>query len=359
MNFAVIMAGGNGTRFWPKSRQNFPKQFLSVTTQKSMISETLERIRGIVKPEHIYAVINAKHVAAITKAQTVLRNKNIIIEPTGRNTAACLGLAALFVRKADKRGDGVVIALPADHLITKQKKFHTVINKAIKTARTDDCIVTLGIKPTYPETGYGYIQIKQTHKTDNKNTIFDVQRFTEKPSLPVAKRYCRSENFFWNSGMFVFKHETLLTAMRQHMPRLYDALCVLEPHIGTRNQQCAIADTYAKIDSISIDYGILEKYYKVKMSIADIGWNDIGSWRVLSDVLKTDTQRNVSQGNVILCDSRNNVITTNKQMVACLGMDDAVIVVTDDAVLVTKKERSQDIGMILTELKKQGMEHYL
>jgi mannose-1-phosphate guanylyltransferase len=358
MNFAVIMAGGKGTRFWPKSRRLLPKQFLNIHSGQPMIEDTLRRVRPLVNKKNILIVTNKDQVAALKALRLRLQPSNIIAEPVGRNTAPCLGLAALCVRKRSKKQDAVMIALPADHLITQEKRFTALLAKAVRVAQKDDCIVTLGIKPAYPETGYGYIELCK--KVSNKGSaVHNVKRFVEKPTIKKAREYVRTGRFCWNAGILVCRASVLLKAIATHMPQLNKGLLTIDKDLGTSKETRTIARVFKALKSESIDYGVMEEYSKVKLLVADVGWNDLGSWRVLADIARKDGQGNAAHGKALFVDARNNYVSTERQLVALLGVDDLVVVATDDALLIVKKDKSQDVKKVTKGLARPGLRSYL
>ncbi len=358
MNFAVIMAGGKGTRFWPKSRTLKPKQFLAINSAHPMIADTVRRIRPLVALKNVLVVTNKDQVAALKSLNLPLRKANIIAEPVGRNTAPCLGLAALIALHRSKGKDAIIIALPADQIITKEKTFKNVLTKAVRVAASDDSIVTLGIQPAYPETGYGYIELCK--KVSKKGlAVHNVRRFVEKPSLTKARSYVRTGRFCWNAGIFVFRASVMLRAIKRYMPDLAKGLARIAPTVGTRREAAMIASVYRGLKSQSIDYGVMEKFPNGKLIVADVGWNDLGSWRVVADLAKKDPQGNAHHGKALFVDAHHNFVSSERQLVTLLGVDGLVVVATDDALLIVKKERSQDVKYITERLRQAGLQAYL
>ena len=351
MNYAVIMAGGSGTRFWPLSRRKFPKQCLPMYTDKALIADTAIRISPLFPQKNIFVITGAEHAGAVKNAcRGAVPGKNIIAEPCGRNTAPCLGLASVYLQKNAGNDDALLVALPADHVVTKPAAFRATLKRALRVARTGDGIVTFGIAPSYPETGYGYIEVS---KKMNGNSVCRVRRFVEKPDQRTAQRYCRSGRFFWNSGIFVFKASVMLAAIEAHMPGLYRELCRFAPAIGTKREQQALRRLYRTISSQSIDYGVMEHYHSVQLVPADIGWNDVGSWRALHDLLKDKKQTTVVKGNARCIRVKNSfVYNTDRRFIGLVGVEDLIVVAAGDAILVVHRDQAQAVKTLVDMLGK-------
>ncbi len=355
--YAVIMAGGKGTRFWPRSRQKRPKQLLNIVGRRSMLQQTVARISSLLPLENIIVMAGEDHGEGVRSQLKELPDENIILEPVGRNTAACIGLAALLVQHRDS--SAVMVVLPADHLITDENLFLSTLRTAAAMARQQPALVTLGIRPTSPETGYGYIEAGDQVDTMQKHSFYRVTSFHEKPDLEQAKEYLEKGNFFWNSGMFVWQAETILEALRSHLPGLYTDLHKLKPFLGTDKLDREITRVYPDLESISIDYGVMEKASNVLMIPADFGWNDLGSWASMTEIWPKDHEHNVYQGEIMALDSRRNVVFGRQKLCVLLGVDDLIVVDTEDALLVCPVSRAQDIGKILDVMRQRGMEQYL
>jgi mannose-1-phosphate guanylyltransferase len=339
--FAVIMAGGSGTRFWPASRQDLPKQFLKITSDRTMLEETVRRVEHFASPDRIYAVVGRAHtdITGRLLAGTAVR---ILAEPVGRNTAACVGLAALHIKGLSL--DEPIVVLPADHFIADLEKFAGTIRAAAEVARAG-AIVTLGIAPTRPETGYGYIQVAENE--DRSHAYFEVERFVEKPNYETALRYLSSGNFLWNSGIFIFTARAILTELEVCLPELYRGLKEIEEVIASPDYDSIVERVYAKLPSISIDYGVMEKTGRpIYVFKADFGWSDVGSWQALYELRNDEYD---GEGNLLLGESaivgakRNLVYSSTGRRIALLGVEGLVVVDTPDALLVGDLSRSQDV----------------
>jgi mannose-1-phosphate guanylyltransferase len=357
MIFAVIMAGGSGTRFWPLSRSRIPKQLLNLTGDNTLIQKTINRISPIVKNKNIFIVTANSHVKKLREQIHDIPPKNIINEPFGRNTAPCIGLASIFIKKIDRRG--VMVVLPADHIIKDEDAFRDIISAGVKVADERDCLVTLGIKPSYPETGYGYIHAGEEFDKISGVRIFKVKRFIEKPDIDHAKRYIAGGDYFWNSGVFIWRVETILRMIKRFLPDLYDGLMYIEKAIGTKKERSAIRNIYSRIAAISIDHGIMEKAPDVAVIPCNTGWSDVGTWRALYDILDKDDFNNAVVGKYAGIDTKECVIHSPEKLVAAIGIKDLIIIASKDAVLICPKERAQDVKNIVELLKVKGLKRYL
>lgn len=355
--YAVIMAGGKGTRFWPRSRQKRPKQLLNIVGRRSMLQQTVARITSLLPPENIIVVAGENHGEEVHNQLAELPKENIILEPVGRNTAACIGLAALLVQQRDSAA--VMAVLPADHLITDEELYLATLRAAVARARLQPALITLGIRATTAETGYGYIEAGEQVDTVQNHNFYKVISFHEKPDRERAEQYLEQGNFFWNSGMFVWQAEAILEAMRSHLPGLYSDLQKLKSFLDTGDSEDGISRIYPDLESISIDYGVMEKADNVLMVPADFGWNDLGSWASMAQIWPKDDQNNVCQGEIMALDSRQNVVFSRQKLCVLLGVDDLIVVDTEDALLVCPVHKAQDIGKILDVIRQRGMEQYL
>lgn len=354
--FAVIMAGGQGTRFWPKSRKSKPKQFLDIIGNETMIRKTIERLTPVIPKENIYAVVNASHLQD-TIAQTGLSENSIIVEPIGRNTAPCIGLTALYIQRKDP--EGVMVALPADHHIEDHEAFLETLLLAEEVAQSIGYLVTLGTEPKYPATGFGYIEKGELLGKSDSKEFFKVRRFTEKPDLSTAIEFLADGNFLWNSGIFVWKVSAILEQIKTHLPSLYDGLMKIRRAIGTDQEREAISEVYSNIESISIDYGVMEKSNITAVIPSDFGWNDVGSWASLDEVLPKDKDGNILIGKCISLETKDTVVYGKDKLIATLGLDGIVVVDTGDAILISRKDKCQDVKKIVERLQKEGMDEYL
>ena len=346
---AVIIAGGRGERFWPKSRIKTPKQLLPIATNKSMLYETVKRIRSLVRPEDILIIARKGLGTRIKKELPKIPTKNIISEPFGRDTAAAVGLGAILVES--KKPESVMIILPADHVIGEPKKFLKTLRVAIKAARDTDNLVTMGIKPNRPETGYGYIEIGSKVQSP-KSKVYRVKRFTEKPDRKEALKFVKSGRYLWNSGMFIWRASVILKAMRKHMPQLYRGLLEIQKALGTLKERGAIERVYRKLDKVSIDYGIMEKAKNTLVVKADYLWDDVGNWQALERISVKDKEGNITKGEVSSLDTRDSIILCDKGMVGTIGIKDLIIISTKDATLVCPKDRAQEVKELVHRIGK-------
>jgi len=341
--FAVIMAGGSGTRFWPASREHLPKQFLKITGDRTMLEETVARTQQFAQLNQTYVVVGRVH-AELTARILSGSPAKILVEPTGRNTTACIGLAALSVKRLGE--DEPMVVLPADHFIADVESFAQTIRSAAETARRG-AIITLGVKPDRPETGYGYIHTGDEQGKSLGQPYFKVRRFVEKPDYQTALGYLSSGDYLWNSGIFIFTARTILEEIRVCLPALYDGLMKIGEAIDAANYQTVLDDVYPKLESISIDYGVMERTAKlIYVFKADFGWSDVGSWQALYELRagECDAGGNLLLGEAMIVDAERNLVFSNTdRKVALLGVEDLVVVDTPDAVMVARLDRSQDV----------------
>lgn len=355
--FSVVMAGGSGTRFWPASRQARPKQLLALTSSRSLLQQTVDRMAPLTPAERVLVVTGAGHAEAVAEQLDQVPTGQIIAEPMARNTAAAAGLAAAWVAKQDP--SAVCLVLPADHLITDETLFLDTLRRAADAARSEDCLVTLGLTPRYPATGFGYIEAGDTLSSDAP-PIFAVKAFHEKPDLATAQAYLDSGRYMWNSGMFAWRAEVLLAEIKRFIPELADGLDELAPDLGTNRQAEALARVYPKLPKISVDNGVLEKSGSIRVVKADFGWSDVGSWDAMTDLWPADNAGNASQeGRVLAIDAKNNLVSAGDRLSALMGVDNLVAVVTDDVLLILPRDRCQDVRQVIAELKERGLDDYL
>lgn len=355
--FGLIMAGGKGKRFWPKSRERHPKQLLKIIGEKTMIQSTVDRLKPAIPEDKIFVVSTEAQIGLLKKQLTGLPSKNFIIEPKGKNTAPCIGLAALYMERIDP--NGVMAVFPADHLITNQDAFLKTLKTGAKVAAERGSLVTIGIEPTYPATGYGYIQFNDELGKINGVEAFKVKTFAEKPNLATAERFLSSGDFLWNSGVFIWKIATILAAIEEFLPHLYDGLLEIRETIGTRKEAETINRVYCQIKSISIDYGVMEHARDVVVLKGQFGWNDLGSWDEVYNFHKKDENENVLLGEHIVKDSRGNFVDAPQKCVALIGVDNFVVVDTDDALLICPRERAQEVQEIVEIAHRKKMTHVI
>lgn len=355
MLYAVIMAGGVGTRFWPASRQAQPKQFLTVGGDRTLLQQTVDRLDGLVPPEQVYVVTHADYVAQTRQQLPEVPDANILGEPIARNTAPCIALAASTIAARDP--EATLIVLPADHLIRHEKQFRQVLRTAIEQAQTPGALVTLGITPTHPETGYGYIQFDGSlDAMDDGPRAFRVRTFAEKPDLATAERFLDSGDFLWNSGMFVWRADAILHAFEQYLPDVHEAFLPIQQG---DDSAASIQQAYARSPKISIDYGVMERAEHVYVVPGQFGWSDVGDWRAVFDLEETDAHGNALHGTVIAESSSRCYVMGRDKLIALVGINDAIVVETDDAVLVCHRENAQRVKNLVEYMSLNGYDRFL
>lgn len=350
--FPVIMAGGSGTRFWPLSRTARPKQFLPLATNRPLIVETLARLKGLAPPKHAFVVCGAVHAPMVKKALPSVPKQNVLVEPQARNTAPAIALATAHVAHLDP--EGIVIVIPSDQHVANVAAFQASLTEAIAVARAGH-IVTLGIHPTRPETGYGYIQEGEPLT----GTARRVRRFAEKPDRATAEQYLVSGEYLWNAGLFVFRADVMLEAFEHHMPELADALAPIRAAIGTKKEAAVLKREFSKMPATSIDYGVAEKSSNMAVVPSNCGWSDVGSFNALAEVRPLDEHGNVSLGDNLVIDSAGCVVVGKDKPIAVVGMKDVVVVDAGDALLVLPKDKSQDVRKVVEALKARKLTKYL
>jgi mannose-1-phosphate guanylyltransferase len=348
---AVVMAGGVGERFWPSSRRLRPKQLLDLTGRGSMIRLTLERLDGLVRPEETLVLTNnEQRDALLAEVSGRVPEANVIGEPDVRNTAPCIGLAATIAMRSF--GDRPMLVLPADHLVEPVERFRDLVRAAARHVGTHDDLLTFGVQPTRPETGYGYIRPGAREPGDGP-AVFRVDAFLEKPDRERARELVAA-GCLWNSGMFMWRAGTVLDGIARHLPELHAVLQRIGTGLGTRPLPEVLKGEYGRAPAISIDYGLMEKADNVVVLKADFSWNDVGSWEFVRDAHATDPSGNVAVGDHVLIDGKNNTIVSHGRLIALLGVDDVIVVEDGDAVLVCRRDRAQDVKQIVAELKRRG-----
>ena len=351
--YGVIMAGGGGTRFWPLSRKETPKQLLNLSGKEVMVNETIDRLSQVAAKDNIFIVTNASQVKKMQEVTDGrILKEHILSEPSARNTAACVGYAAMKIAKT--YGDGIMVITPSDAYIKNNKEYANVLRKAIKEATDTDNLVTIGITPTFPATGYGYI-----HFEENGEAVKKVLQFVEKPNLETAKNYIATCEYVWNSGMFIWKASVILNKFKELLPDIYADLEKLAESFGTSEEEKTLNEVYPTIRSISIDYGIMEKSSDIKVVPGEFGWNDVGSWDMLGVLHESDGNGNISVGNTLSIDTNNSIIYSSGKLVATVGIDDLIVVETPDAIMVCPKDKAQDVKKIVDTLKEQKKEELL
>ena len=352
--YGVIMAGGGGTRFWPLSRRKNPKQLLKLDGKDYMINSSIKRLQGCLPKDHILIVTNSAQAEKMRKiTEDYVEEDNILIEPCGKNTAACIGYAAIKLMR--KYGDGVMVITPSDAYIKNVTEFQNVLKKAVNAAEKNDTLVTIGIKPHFPATGYGYIRYDKSGTEIEKK----VREFKEKPDTDTAKRFFESGEYLWNSGIFVWKISTILNKFRELLPELNNQLMQIYESMGSEREKQEIERIYPEMQSISIDYGIMEKTDHVVVIPAEFGWSDVGSWDTMDALYQPDENGNIMIGSSLSIDSACCTGYSPNKMLVTLGLDNVVIVDTEDAIMVCSKDRVQDIRKIVDELKHMGRDDLL
>lgn len=348
------MAGGVGSRFWPRSREKYPKQLLKIFGNDTMIQATVKRLKGFVKDENILIITNKFHQEEIINQLPDIKIENVIAEPFGRNTAPCIGLASAII--SSKCKDAVSIVLPADHLIQDEEEFRTTLKIAVEFAYESKGLVTIGINPTRPETGYGYIQITDEEKVKN---IFKVRTFAEKPNYLTAVKFIESGDFFWNSGMFIWRVDVILEEISAFIPDLSNGIKELIPAINTDMFNPVLNDVYGKVRNISIDYGVMEKSQRVYLVKGNFSWSDVGSWEEVYALSEKDEKGNSITGKVYTDLTMDSLIYSPNKFTAVIGLDNVIVINTEDSLLVCRRDRAQDVKKIVDYLKLNHHNEYL
>lgn len=348
------MAGGGGTRLWPLSTRKRPKQFLNLSGRETLVNEAIDRLTGVAAPEDLFIVTNASQ-AEMMMEQTNGRVKadHILREPAARNTAACIGYAAMTI--VEKYGDGIMCVVPSDPYIRDEEKFRETLREAVRAAQETDALVTIGIRPTFASTGYGYIRSRQVEGKNYRK----VEEFVEKPDIETAERYLESGAYAWNSGMFIWKASTILSYYERLLPDIHACLRKLAAGFKTPEEERILWEVYPSIPKISVDYGIMERAGHVLMLTGDFGWSDVGGWDAMDVLHGVDEDGNIRVGDTLLLDSRNCTAYSVDKLVAAVGVSDLVIVQAQDAVLVCPRSQTQRVGEIVQALSQKGEISYL
>ncbi|MEX0769510.1 MAG: mannose-1-phosphate guanylyltransferase [Balneolaceae bacterium] len=351
MVYSVIMAGGSGTRFWPKSTKKVPKQFLNLFGDRTMIQATYDRLADYLPQEQCVVVTHNRYVETVRNQLPGVDSSLIIGEPVAKNTAPCVAASAAILAARDP--EAVMIVLPADHVIADEASFLKVLKKAVQAAVENHSLVTIGITPDRPETGYGYIRFNDSDfEAEGSPGVYEVEEFTEKPDLESARSFIKSGNYLWNSGMFVWKAEAILKAFEEYQPSVYKSLWNLKKDPVTERD---IKKFYQSCPSISIDYGIMEKAENVQVVPGEFGWNDVGSWKAVYDLARKDSDENAAEAEYsCLFDSKGNYIqSAGGKMIALVGVENLAVVETDTSLLVCNLDKSQDVKNVVEYLQKQ------
>lgn len=355
----VIMAGGRGERFWPRSRRSHPKQLLCLVGEQSLLQDSVARVRELTEDRRIYVVTNQDYVAEVREQLPMLPERNILVEPEGRNTAPCVGLAAAYVASHFPEENPVIAILPSDPLVRHPEVMRQVLRAGIAYAAAHDVGVIYGMWPTRPETGYGYIQLGAELSSGEDVSFHRVAAFKEKPTAAVAAQYVSSHEYLWNGGIFVWQVRSLFKEIEAHLPELAAGLAAFRPYIGSAAEASQLKAIYPTLPATSVDYGILEKTSNLVVVPADFGWDDLGSWSSLERYLPKDGAGNVAQADLIAVESQNCIVYSPRKPVVTLGVSDLIIVETDDTLMVCAKDRVQDIKAILQRLREEQREELL
>jgi mannose-1-phosphate guanylyltransferase len=349
--YVVIMAGGVGSRFWPRSRKTLPKQLLNLFGEFTMIQETVRRLDGFIDADKIFVITNKVQKALIEEQLPQIPKDNIVAEPVGRNTAPCAALAAAIINEI--KNDAVIITLPADHLINDIKKFQQAIQTAAEFAHQSKGLVTFGIEPTRPDTGYGYINFD---RDEIKPQVHKVKKFVEKPNLETAQQYLSSGEYLWNSGMFIWRADVILDEIELHLPEIFKRIKLMNKNFSSSNFYRELDEIYHGLQSISIDYGIMEKSKNVFLVKSNFDWSDVGSWETAYELLKKDADMNAKIGDVFSAGSKNSYVYSPNKFAAVVGMDNVIVINTEDALLVCNRNNVQDVRKIVDFLSEQERE---
>ncbi len=353
--YALIMAGGTGTRLWPRSRTNQPKQFLPLLGERTMIQETADRVLPLVRPDQIIVVTGQRYVELVAEQLPEVPGTNVIGEPSGKGSAPAIGLGAITMLRADS--DATMVVLSSDHQIQKVDVFRNALKAAEELAQ-QGYLVTLGIHPTEPQTGYGYIQRRAEIGTFNGFPAYEVERFVEKPSREKATEYVESGQYSWNAGIFIWRAETIMQAFAEHMPQLRQQLAEIDA-AGGASDPATYRDIWERIETMTIDYGIMERAQRVAVVPVDIGWSDVGDWDSLAELASGDGGNLVQAPHVGIDTSNSLVYSDSDRLIATIGLDNYLVIDTGDAVLVAPRDRAQDVKKIVDELKRQGRTNLL
>jgi mannose-1-phosphate guanylyltransferase len=359
LNYAVILAGGRGERFWPLSRTQHPKQLLHLISKKTMLQETIDRIKGFIPVERTKVVTGENIRKAILKQVDYLKEENLIVEPAMKNTCVAVGVAAIHLQKTDP--DATMVVLSSDHVIRPREKLLKVLEVGTKLAAEGEYLITVGITPTRAETAYGYIQFADLHESFDDVPVYGIKEFKEKPSRIVAQQYYYDRKHLWNSGMFIWSVSTILTALKRFMPEMYAELNDYSKHVGMGNEDAAKEELYQHVESISIDFAVLEKAENALVIKGDMIWDDVGSWLALDRIKEKDKGHNVIVGMGRAMNTfETTIVNDSDGIIAALGVSDLVIVKTDDIVFVAHKTKVQDVRELLAEFgRDKELEKYL
>ncbi len=360
---AIVLAGGRGTRFWPRSRARTPKQLLNIFGNTTMLVQTVRRLRPLIPSSRVWVVTNAEQAAAVRKQLPGVAASRVLAEPVGRNTAAAIGLAAVHLAQQGK--DALMAVLPADHYIAHADLFRKIVAAALEAASQGRYLVTLGIPPTGPETGYGYIECADAVPAILGVPAYRVRRFAEKPMRDTAQEYVAAGRYFWNSGMFFWRVSTYLDSLKKYLPATFSSLMRLGDTIGTRRYAATLKRIYQKLENISVDYAVMERATQpgeppsVFVLPAEVGWSDIGSWAAVYALQAKQSGQNISAGAHLALDATGNFLWSPEKFVAAIGVNDLIVVETQDALLICPRDRAQDVGKIVKWLEQNRRKQLL
>lgn len=352
MLHAVIMAGGSGTRFWPVSRNDRPKQFLSLADEKPLLRATFERLEGLVPPERTWVITSAAAAPLTRQLLPEVPAANVLGEPEGRDTAACVGYAACVTRHHDP--DAVCVVLPADHVIDGTDRFRAAMAAGAQHVAAQGGLLTFGVRPTRPETGYGYLKLGERCDAVAGFAVHRLDRFVEKPNHDDAERYLANDVYLWNSGMFAWRADAILDEIGRQLPRLAAGLERLAASLGTADEEAVVNQVYPTLQRVSIDFGVMEGAEQCWTVPVDFSWSDVGSWPTLAELLHTDARDNACRGRILALDASRNILVSHGPMVAAIGVSDLVVVATADAVLVVPVEQAQRVKQAVKKLEERG-----
>lgn len=346
------MAGGSGTRFWPASRTLHPKQLLPIGTQRPLVEETFDRISHLLPPEQIMIVTNAGYAQMTRDLLSELPPGNVIGEPVGRDTAACIGLAALILVTRDE--EAIMAVMPSDHIITPAENFCNSLSAAADhLAQNPNALITFGIKPTHPATGYGYIKRGDALNEQRGVPFFATEAFKEKPDEDKAKAFLAEGGYYWNAGIFIWRADTILRLIERHLPDLYQGLMQIKPEVDRTGLDDALERIYPGLQKISVDYGIMEKADERVVAEVSYTWDDVGSWTSLERWIKPDDAGNFSEGDFACIDAKSNIVSARGGMVGLIGVEDLIVVHTPDATLVCKRDDAESVKKLVETLKRE------
>lgn len=355
--YALIMAGGSGTRLWPLSRQNRPKQAIELIDNRTMFQHAVERLDSLLPPEQVFVVTARDYVGPLAAQVPKIPRENYVVEPMARGTAGAIGLASVYLKQ--RAPDAVIAVLTADHYIRYVDKFRRVLSAAAQVAREGN-IVTLGIKPSFPSTGFGYVRRRERVGEEGGFDVYEVDSFVEKPDAARAIEFLETGLYSWNSGMFIWQIDRIMAEFARQMPDLYDQLKTIEGALGTSRQADVLAEVWPQVRKETIDYGIMERAEKVVIIPVDIGWTDIGDWAAIYQLHRPDEMGNVVVGaDHVGVGTRSSFIQGGKKLIATIGLEDIIIIDTEDAILVCARDRAQDVKLVVEQLEQDGKVEFL